>query len=160
MEIKIDIDMDKIDYDAINEEILKKVKEMDISEKYQIDDKIRSRVNEVVNTDARDYIERNWGYNTGIADGDKLSNRARDNITELAKNEIKERITIVINDLFDKIPKEELDKMIAGLIPQIIVSMIVDNLKDLISKYYYGAMANMNQIAEEKLREILNDRCY
>ena len=28
MEIKIDIDMNKIDYEAINEEILKKVKEM------------------------------------------------------------------------------------------------------------------------------------
>lgn len=160
MEIKIDIDMNKIDYDAINEEILKKVKEMDISENYRIDDTIRQRVVEVVNTDARDYIERTWGYNTGIADGNKLSNRARDNITELAKNEIKERIAIVINDLFDKIPKEELDKMIAGLIPQIIVSMIVDNLKDLISNYYYGAMANMNQIAEKKLREILSDRCY
>lgn len=160
MEIKIDIDMNKIDYDAINEEILKKVKEMDISEKYQIDDKIRSRVNEVVNTDARDYIERTWGYNTGIADGNKLSNIARDNITELAKNKIEERIAIVINDLFEKIPKEELDKMIAGLIPQIIVSMITDNLKNLISNYYYGAMASMNQIAEEKLSEILSNRCY
>ena len=160
MEIKIDIDMNKIDYDAINEEILKKVKEMDISEKYQIDDKIRSRVNEVVNTDARDYIERTWGYNTGIANGDKLSNKARDNITELAKNKIEERIAVVINDLFEKLPREELDKMIAGLIPQIIVIMIIDNLKDSISHYYYGAMASMNQIAEEKVREILSDRCY
>ena len=157
MEIKIDIDMNKIDYDAINEEILKKVKEMDSSQKYQIDDKIRSRVSEVVNTDARDYIERTWGYNTGIAE---LSNNARNNITELAKAEIKEKISVVVNDLFEKLPREELDKMVAGLVPQIIVSMIADQLKDVIQNYYYGAMGTMNQIAEEKIQNILSGRRY
>lgn len=160
MEIKIDIDMNKIDYDAINEEILRKVKEMDISQKYQIDDKIRSRVNEVVNTDARDYIERTWGYNTGIANGDKLSNNAKSHITELAKEEIKEKISVVVNDLFEKLPREELDKMVAGLVPQIIVNMIADQLKNVMQNYYYGAMGTMNQIAEEKIQNILNGRCY
>ena len=160
MEIKIDIDMDKIDYNAINEEILAKIKEMDISEKYQIDNIIRSRVNEAVNTDARNYIERTWGYNTDIADGDKLSSNAKNHITELAKTEIKERLSIVVNDLFEKLPREQLDKMVAELIPQIIVSLIADNLKDVIQNYYYGAMGTMNQIAETKIQDILSGRGY
>lgn len=67
---------------------------------------------------------------------------------------------MVVNDLFEKLPREELDKMIAELVPQIIVSMISDQLKNVIQNYYYGAMGTMNQIAEEKIQNILGGRCY
>lgn len=156
MEIKIDIDMNKIDYEAINEEILKKVKEMDISEKYQINEKIKNRVSEAVNREAKDYIDTTWSYNSD----NELSSSAKSHITELAKEEIKEKISVVVNDLFEKLPREELDKMVAGLVPQIIVSMIADQLKNVMQNYYYGAMGTMNQIAEEKIQNILNGRCY
>ena len=156
MEIKIDIDMNKIDYEAINEEILRKVKEMDISEKYQINEKIKNRVSEAVNREAKDYIDTTWSYNSG----NELSSSAKSHITELAKEEIKEKISVVVDDLFEKLPREKLDEMIAKLVPQIIVSMISDQLKNVMQNYYYGAMGTMNQIAEEKIQNILNGRCY
>ena len=74
----------------------------------------------------------------------------------MAKEEIREKISVVVDDLFEKLPREKLDKMIAELVPQIIVSTISDQLKDVIQNYYYGAMGTMNQIAEEKIQNILN----
>lgn len=58
MKLEIELDLNKIDYDAINNQILEKLSGMDIAEIYQINQvvgsAIRGRVDDIINEYFRD----------------------------------------------------------------------------------------------------------
>ena len=48
MKLKIELDLNKIDYDAINKQIAEKVAELNIKETYEIESKIDKKINDKI----------------------------------------------------------------------------------------------------------------
>ena len=63
MELKIDLDMNKIDYNAINVEVLKQLKESNILHDYHIENKVDKTLSILIRDTVRDYINRRYGEN-------------------------------------------------------------------------------------------------
>ena len=54
MKLEIELDLNKIDYDAINKQIAEKVAELNIKEEYDIESKINNKITSIVNKDVDD----------------------------------------------------------------------------------------------------------
>lgn len=154
MELKIDIDMNKIDYNAINKQIQEKVKELDISARYEIDNKIESRVSKYVDEDISSYIHQNWYYS------DKLSDNAKSSITKLATDKINDKVTGVVAEIFEKMTDEELDEIIVDLVPKIMCDVIANRFQSYMSDYQARCTNTMTQIADQKVRDVLRRTGY
>ena len=63
MELKIELDMNKIDYNAINVEVLKQLKESNILHDYHIENKVDKTLSILIRDTVRDYINRRYGEN-------------------------------------------------------------------------------------------------
>ena len=63
MKLEIDFDLNKIDYDSINEQIKQKIKDLDISNVYTIDDRIKNELDTQISQAIRDNMYRNYWSN-------------------------------------------------------------------------------------------------
>ena len=54
MKLEIELDLNKIDYDAINKQIAEKVAELNIKEEYDIESKISNKITSIVNKEVDD----------------------------------------------------------------------------------------------------------
>ena len=59
MKLEIDLDLNKIDYDSINEQIKQKIKDLDITNVYTIDDRIRNELDTQISQVIRDNMYDN-----------------------------------------------------------------------------------------------------
>lgn len=149
MELKIDIDMNKIDYDAINNEILKKIKELDLPNTYNIDYKIREVINESVKKNADDYIGTTWGGN--------LDYNSKNNINQLAKDIIRERLSIEINKLFDEMTGEELNEMIRNAVSSTLINMITNSFTSSISNIINASYIQNENRTKDLIHQTLHE---
>lgn len=62
MKLEIELDLDKIDYDAINKQIAEKVAALNLKEEYDIESKINNKITSMVNKE----VEQS--YNSYICD--------------------------------------------------------------------------------------------
>ena len=64
MKLEIELDLNKIDYDAINKQIQEKIEAIDIQKEYDIDSRIRERISNIVYNKVdigyNDYIDNFW----------------------------------------------------------------------------------------------------
>ena len=147
MEIKIDLDMNQIDYDAINKQIQEKIADIDLKEMYQIDSKINYQIKEQVDDEIRTHLKYgSWG---GLNENSK-----REIKDEISKNII-ELIKPHVENIFNQIPKEELHGIISDLIPKVLMDLLSSHMRDLVSGYYYSSEANTMRICEERIQSIL-----
>ena len=148
MKLEIELDLNKIDYDAINKQIQEKIANMDLSETYEINSKINRQIKEEVECKVNHYLEYNhWNGICGDA--------RRDIKGEIIKN-IKELIKPHVENVFNQIPQEELNTMIHELIPTIFIDLLTSRINDSLSGYYNNLASITHQICEEKIRSMLN----
>ena len=102
MKLEIELDLNKIDYDAINQQIAEKVAELNIKEEYEIESRIYKKITSMVNDDVdysyNSYIEKYWSSPT--SNGKKL-------IESMSKAEIENRTKKIIEEIFDSEYNEE-----------------------------------------------------
>ena len=63
MKLEIELDLNKIDYDAINKQIQDKIADLNIQETYDIKSKVDNKIEELIDRDVigtNGYIERNY----------------------------------------------------------------------------------------------------
>ena len=149
MKLEIELDLNKIDYDSINQQILEKLSYMDIAEVYQINQvvgsAIRGRVDDIINEYFRD------GYGWG-----DLSRNARSDVNEIIKENIEETVKPMVQDAFNKFAPGELEGIIYRLIPNVMVNMVTNGMRDFIQNSFYSHDAQLLEQAtvmiEDKLR--------
>ena len=128
MEMRINLDMNNIDYDAINKQIQEKIAEMDLTKsydfKYRIDSKIDQEISDLV---AYHLKSSKWG---------NLTERSKKEINDTIYNEIRKLVEPEIDAIFSKIPEEELNKIISDLIPKVLVDLLSTALKDTLLGYW------------------------
>lgn len=147
MEIRIDLDMNRIDYEAINKQIQEKIEDMNLRDAYRIDSKIREKIDEEVEREVRTHLRS--GYWSG------LNSQSKDDIrAEIYKN-ISELIKPHVENIFNEIPQEELTSIISDLLPKVLIDILTSNMKHLLDSSYYELEARTMQICEERIQSVL-----
>ena len=142
MEIKIDLDMNQIDYDAINKQVQEK-----IAESYRIGSKIEYEVRKQVEQEVVRYFRNGaWGG---------LNNDSRREIQDEISKNIRELIAPHVANIFNQIPKEELDSIISDLLPKVLIELLTSSIRDTLTNYYYSSENRMMQYCEDRINEVL-----
>lgn len=129
MEIKIDLDMNQIDYDAINKQIQEKIATLDIDDMYDVNKKIDNKIS--------NYIENEIGYhyNKYLARyfGESTSPEGRDLIESMSKEEIEKRTKKVIDDVFENDYNEEkLRELMFKFLPDIFATLLFEKMRSAV----------------------------
>ena len=145
MKLEIELDLNKIDYDAINKQIQEKIEAMDLEKTYQINCKISNKINEEVEKIIGTQLCRNrWG------------GEPNDDTKQWIHNEIKGEIQKLVNprvsNIFDKLSHDELNEMITELIPKVLVDMLTERTKSALLSYYYESSETITKMAEDRIR--------
>lgn len=150
MKLEIELDLNKIDYDAINKQIQEKINDMDLNKMYQIDREISDTINERVKIIVKEYLCRNrW-----VSDGE-LNSNAVQLVREEVRCKIQETVNPFINDIFEKLPQDELNKIIVDLIPIILVNMLEEHVRLGISNYFDQSSAIISNIATDRIKNTI-----
>lgn len=152
MRLEIELDMSKIDYEAINKQVQDKIAAMDLEKSYRISSTIRSQIEERTEEKVKRYLqEGSWsGLN---------SDSKREIKDEISKN-IQELIKPHVEGIFHQIPQEELNAIISELLPQVLMDMITKHMKTMVNKFYYSTEANLVSMCDAKIRDTLSRAAY
>lgn len=148
MKLEIELDLNKIDYEAINKQIQEKIADMDLEKAYQISCKINNKITEKV--------EEKVNQHLGYAHWSGLNENSRRGINDEISKNVRELIKPHVENIFSQIPQEELDKIIGDLIPELLLDTISSNINTIIANYYCNAEARTRKICEERIHSILN----
>ena len=152
MKLEIDLDLNKIDYDAINKQIQEKIEKIDLENKYPLNVKIENKVVEETDKYVNNYLCCNkWG-DLNVSSKQKIESKIDKTITELIHPHIK--------NIFEQIPQDELNKIISDMIPKILIDLISSQLKNMLSQYYFQAEETTRQLCENKFNELLGRHGY
>lgn len=149
MKLEIDLDLNKIDYDSINEQIKQKIKDLDITNVYTIDDRIKNELDTQISQAIRDNMYRNYWSN-------ELDSKTTENIQDELRILIKEAITPSVNNVFNKISEKEIEKMILDILPKALVALIIDNLKGSFYSFQNDQISLMESVIESHINNRLN----
>lgn len=147
MKLEIELDLNQIDYEAINKQIQDKVAAMDLHNEYQINSKINYKIKEEVENQV-DYYFRSgaWGG---------LNNDSKREIQDEISKNLKELIKPHIDDIFNQIPQEELNQIISDLLPRVLMDILVSNMSSALTSCYYQSSATIMQMCESRIRDML-----
>ena len=149
MKLEIDLDLNKIDYNSINEQIKQKIKDLDITNVYTIDDRIRNELDAQISQVIRNNMCRNYWSN-------ELDSKTERHIQDELRILIKETITPPVNNVFNKISEEEIEKMILDILPKALVMLVIDNLKGSFYSLQNDQMGLMESVIENHINCRLN----
>ena len=149
MKLEIDLDLNKIDYDSINEQIKQKIKDLDITNVYTIDDRIKNELDTQISQAIRDNMYRSYWSN-------ELNSKTAGDIQDELKILIKEAITPSVNNVFNRISEKEIEKMILDILPKALVVLIIDNLKGSFYSFQNDQVSLMESVIESHINNRLN----
>ena len=141
MEIKIDLDMNRIDYNAINAKILEKINDNFVEETmrrfYLRDDDIKELIQNRVLSAANEYIDRGYYY----------SNSPSETARRVAREELKRRLNEEIDKILNEIGEDTLRKIIIETIPEAVLYTLCEdinkNIYERLNGYADGIMNSM-----------------
>lgn len=148
MRLEIELDLNKIDYDAINQQIQEKIATMDLKNAYQIESKIDYKIRHDVEYEVEKYLKHGGWYGE-LNEGSKREIR-----DEISKN-IKELIKPYVENAFNQISQEKLNDIISELMPRIFMDLLTSEMKSMLANYYYEAQATILHDCECRFRDIL-----
>ena len=125
MKLEIELDLNKIDYDAINKQIAEKVAALDIKDMYNIESKIDSKISTLVKEEVdysyTEYLNKYWSSPT--SEGEKL-------IETMSKAEIENRTKKIIDDIFAADYNEEvLRELMIKFLPDVFAAILFRRLE-------------------------------
>lgn len=158
MEIKIDLDMNKIDYDAINKQIQEKIASLDIKDMYRIESKIEDKISDFIKEEVdysyNKYLDRYYGNSYETGDG-------RDLIQSITKEEIKNKVKDIIEDIFSSdYDKETLRKMMIEFLPDIFTSILFKRMDSVLFSKEHDYQNQMYNMVRSQINAEFNRRAY
>ena len=142
MKLEIELDLNKIDYDVINQQIAEKVAALDIKEMYDVESKINSKITSIVNQEVSDsynsYLDRYWSGATS---------EGRNLIQSMTKTEIENHTKNVLEEIFaNDYNEDSMRETMLKVIPDVFASILFKRMESaLFSKEwdYYSQIQNM-----------------
>lgn len=150
MEIKIDIDMNKIDYESINKEIKEKISQASVDDifkrYYMTEDDIRQHIENILRDGSKLYI-----VNRGWCD----SNDAKEYISNEAHQIIVKMIEPVCEEMINKMSKEDMQNLIVEIFPSVFCDIFYKKIQYAI----YGA-DNREKINVQNVMRSIVDQAF
>lgn len=147
MEIKIDIDMKKIDYESINNQIKEKLSQVSVDDifkrYYTTEEDIRRHIGDILRDGSEHYIvNRGWCESNEVEK--YISNEAHKIITKM--------IEPVCEEMVNQMSKEDVQNLIVDIFP----SIFCDILYKKISHTIYGADGKERMDTQNVMRSIID----
>ena len=154
MEIKIDLDMNKIDYNTINKLIVEKVAALNINEVYDVENRIENKLNNLIKEEVdysyNNYIDKYWKHET--SEGKKL-------IETMCKTEIENRVKIILDDIFSNEYNEEtMRNMLLKSIPDVFTYALFGMIESGLYSKEYNYRENIHRIVKENIESTFGPR--
>lgn len=151
MELKIEIDMNQIDYNKINEAILSKIDEDFIRNlivaRYSTDNQIEKSVKEILTEEIGKYLfETDW-----IGKSDVVSKA-----NTIANSYIKEIVGELIQKIIDGIGPDDMNRLIVDLLPKVLWEYINNVIRNKENEIHDWAISD----AQMYIFNILRSRGY
>ena len=145
MRVEIDIDLNNIDYAAINEQIKKKLDETDLDRIYRINSICEDYTKDEVKRRVDSYLSDGYTY-------PGLSNSMKYDIKTEVSSIIHETVKKKMDQSFSKMGDEEFGKMIADMIPAILVDVMYDLIRCRITELNYNSRSSIMNEVEHKIK--------
>lgn len=154
MKLEIELDLNKIDYDAINKQIAEKVAALDVKDMYDVVSKINNKITSLVNKEVDDsynsYLDRYWSGAT--SDGRNL-------IETMTRTEIENHTRKVIEEIFANDYNEDaMREVMLKMIPDIFASILFKRMESaLFTKEwdYYDRIQSMTRsLIDDKINRM------
>ena len=147
MEIKIDIDMNKIDYESITKEIREKISQASVDDifkrYYTTEDDIRQYIENILRDGSERYI-----VNRGWCD----SNEAKKYISNEAHQIIEKMIEPVCEEMINQMSKEDMQNLIVEIFPSVFCDILYKKIEHTI----YGADNKEKMNMQSVMRSIVD----
>ena len=158
MEIKINLDMNQIDYDAINKQIQEKIAALDIKDMYQVESKIENKISDFIKEEVdyayNKYLDRYYGTSYETGDG-------RDLIQRVTKEEVTNKVKDIVYDIFlNDYNEETLRKMMIEFLPDIFTSILFKRMDSALFSKEYDYQNQMYNMVRSQISEEFSRRAY
>ena len=152
MKLEIELDLNQIDYNAINKQIAEKVAELNIREAYDIDSKINNAIFDLVNKEVDDsynqYIDKYWSGTT--SEGRKL-------IESMSKAEIEKRVKQVIEQVFvNDCNEDTLREAMLKVLPEVFTSILFSRMESTLFTSEYDYYSKMRSMVMSEISSMVN----
>lgn len=148
MKLEIELDLNKIDYDAINKQVQEKIADMDLEKSYSINSRIGSKIQEEVDREVGHYLRyKSWGGN--------LNDKAQRDINDEIMRHIQELVKSNVEEVISQIPTEELNKLISDLIPKVLMDLLISNVGNVFYNYCEESRSTTLQMCEDRIHCLL-----
>ena len=128
MKLEIELDLNKIDYDAINKQIQDKIADLNIQETYDIKSKIDNRIEKLIDEDivgTNSYIERNYWTSDSLTENGK----------RFVEDMIEDKLTQIANKTFTNEVEEAIKETIVEMIPDALTSTLFQKINGTFYSY-------------------------
>lgn len=144
MKLEIELDLNKIDYDAINKQIVEKIANMDLAANYNFKYKIENKIDEEVDLCVSEFFRtRRWG---------NLNNSSKEDMLCMLKSKAQSMIDPHVQNIIYQIPSEEMNKIIMDLIPKVLVDLLSNHLKGVLTSYWYESSETLINEVDNRIR--------
>lgn len=152
MKLEIELDLNKIDYDAINKQIQKKIEDMNIKEEYDIEKVIGRKISEAVSEQVdmcyNNYLEKYWKT---------PSSEGKDLVIQMTREEIGKRVTKILEDIFsNEYDEETLRTTMLKVLPDVFTSILFSRMEYNLVKKEHDYINQTRNIVRTEIENTAN----
>lgn len=156
MKLEIELDLNNIDYDAINKQIAEKIAALNIKDIYDIESKINNKISNLVKEEVdysyNKYIDKYWRDAT--SDGREL-------IESMSKAEIENRTKQVIEEIFANDYNEDIIReVMLKTIPDIFTSILFTRIESALFSKEFNYRNEIHNMVRSQIASAIGRNAY
>lgn len=156
MKLEIELDINKIDYDAINKQIAEKVATLNIKDEYDIESKIDRKISNLVSDEVDNHYNRYLdGYWSGVpSEGKKL-------IESMTKDEIERRTKLALEKVFDdEYSADKIREVALKVIPDVFGAVLFKKMENNLFSAEYSYYDRTHRMVMSEIANAINQVKY
>lgn len=158
MKLEIELDLNKIDYDAINKQIAEKVAALDIKEMYDVESRINNKITNIIN----DEVE--YSYNSYLDKaywGDGTSAKGRELVEKLTKEKIENHTKKVMEEIFaNEYSEDIIRETMLKVIPSVFASILFSRMESALFSKEYNYYDKIHSMVKSEIDSAINRMRY
>lgn len=158
MKLEIELDLNKIDYDAINKQISEKIAALDIKEMYDVESKINNKITNLIN----DEVE--YSYNSYLDKrywGDGTTAKGRELVEKLTKEKIENHTKKVLEEIFtNEYNEDAMRETMLKVIPDIFASILFERMESTLFTKEYNYYNRIHDMVKGEIESAIHRMRY
>ena len=160
MKLEIELDLNKIDYVAINKQIADKIAELNIKETHEL--RIETRIEDAINREVSKLVDS--GFNTYIANrhgwNGPITQYGKNLIDDISRTEIETRAKSMMDEFFTEERVNELREIMMKMIPNVFAHIMFSRLESSLYNTDYDYRNKMMSIMRSEIEHRINNMSH